>query len=43
MYDGDICFTCDNETIINNTVGGNPITYQKKTNRKKIYRHKRLI
>ena len=35
MYDGDICFTCDNETIINNTVGGNPITYQKKPTEKK--------
>ena len=35
MYDGDICFTCDNKTIINNTVGGNPITYQKKPTEKK--------
>lgn len=34
-FDGDIVFTSDNKIMIDNTFGGNPITYQKKPTEKR--------
>lgn len=34
-FDGDIVFTSDNKFMVENTFGGNPITYQKKPTEKK--------
>lgn len=36
MFDGDIVFTTNESIIIDNTFGGNPITYQKKPTEKKF-------
>ena len=30
IFDGDIVFTSNNKVIVDNVIGGNPITYQKK-------------
>lgn len=42
MYDGDIVFTTNNKIMIENTFGGNPITYQKKPTEKKYINTKDL-
>ncbi len=34
-FDGDLVFTTDNSTMINNVISGNPITYAKKPTEKK--------
>lgn len=34
-FDGDIIFSSDNKIMLNNTFGGNPITYQKRPTEKK--------
>lgn len=34
-FDGDLVFTTDNQTMIENVIPGNPITYQKKPTEKK--------
>lgn len=35
-FDGDIVFTSNNKVIVDNVIGGNPITYQKKPTEKRI-------
>lgn len=35
MFDGDIVFTTNNPIMVNNSFGGNPITYQKRPTEKK--------
>lgn len=39
---GDICFTTDSRVFIENTFGGNPITYEKKPTEKKYIDRKDL-
>lgn len=41
-FDGDIVFMTDNEEFINNSYGGNPITYQKKPVEKKHIKNENL-
>ena len=42
-FDGDITFSTDNEIILRNSFGGNPITYQKKPTEKKYIDTKDLF
>jgi hypothetical protein len=41
-FDGDIVFSTDNKIIVENSYGGNPITYEKHPTEKKIIKEKNL-